>query len=138
LRGVVADVDADISMADAVEAAEDAASRMASAATSITRIVATAVLSESVGEAAVVAEETEEVSADAASHSAAEEDLYKMRVAVATGKFCARINHLQYSFRRQQSPSGSDVGSNDGWGEDKGEKITVTPTFHPFRLTQFF
>lgn len=26
--------------------------------------------------------------------------------------------------RRQQSPSGSDVGSNDGWGEDKGEKIT--------------
>lgn len=26
--------------------------------------------------------------------------------------------------RRQQSPSGSDVGSDGGWGEDKGEKIT--------------
>ncbi|CBY14184.1 unnamed protein product [Oikopleura dioica] len=26
--------------------------------------------------------------------------------------------------RRQQSPSGSDVGSDGGWGKDKGEKIT--------------
>ena len=84
-RAVVEDVDADISTADVVEAAEDAALRTASAATSITKIAATAVLSESADGVAVVAEETEEVTADAANRFAVDEDLHKMRVAVATG-----------------------------------------------------
>ena len=86
-RAVVEDVDADISTADVVEAAEDAALRTASAATSITKIaeITTAVLSESADGVAVVAEETEEVTADAANRFAVDEDLHKMRVAVATG-----------------------------------------------------
>ena len=82
---MVADVDEDISTADAVEAAEDAALRTASAVTSITKIAETVVPSESVGGVAVVAEETAEVSADAVNPSAADEDQHKMRVAVATG-----------------------------------------------------